>query len=141
VIDAQDIIELAGELSLDPSVVEKDYVLGWLLNAISHHPELGQSWLFKGGTCLKKVFFETYRFSEDLDFTLLADEQLDQALSSVACKGCCVRSIGSPVSRCLQIKSASMSFRTGAAGPLPRHESTIADRSNRVAVSRESSWT
>jgi len=28
------------------------------------------SWAFKGGTCLKKCYFETYRFSEDLDFTL-----------------------------------------------------------------------
>jgi hypothetical protein len=27
--------------------------------------------VFKGGTCLKKCYFETYRFSEDLDFTLL----------------------------------------------------------------------
>jgi hypothetical protein len=35
VIDAQDIVERAGELSLDPTVVEKDYVLGWLLGGIS----------------------------------------------------------------------------------------------------------
>jgi len=27
-------------------------------------------WVFKGGTCLKKCYFETYRFSEDLDFTI-----------------------------------------------------------------------
>ncbi len=27
--------------------------------------------MFKGGTCLKKCFVETYRFSEDLDFTVL----------------------------------------------------------------------
>lgn len=79
-IAAQDIIELAGELSLDPSVVEKDYVLGWLLAGISQHPELGPSWVFKGGTCLKKVFFETYRFSEDLDFTLREQAQIDEAL-------------------------------------------------------------
>jgi predicted nucleotidyltransferase component of viral defense system len=78
VIDAQDIIELAGELSLDPSVVEKDYVLGWLLAGIAQHPELGRRWVFKGGTCLKKVFFETYRFSEDLDFTLLAEDHVDE---------------------------------------------------------------
>jgi predicted nucleotidyltransferase component of viral defense system len=26
--------------------------------------------VLKGGTCLKKCYFETYRFSEDLDFTL-----------------------------------------------------------------------
>ncbi len=26
--------------------------------------------MFKGGTCLKKCYFESYRFSEDLDFTV-----------------------------------------------------------------------
>jgi len=34
-------------------------------------PVLSQSWVFKGGTCLKKCYIETYRFSEDLDFTVL----------------------------------------------------------------------
>jgi predicted nucleotidyltransferase component of viral defense system len=29
-----------------------------------------ESWVFKGGACLKKCYFETYRFSEDLDFSL-----------------------------------------------------------------------
>ncbi len=77
-IDRQDIIELAGELSLDPMVVEKDYVLGWLLAAISQHMELGPNWVFKGGTCLKKVFFETYRFSEDLDFTVRDEPHIDE---------------------------------------------------------------
>ena len=47
-IDAQHIVELAGELSLDPSVVEKDYALGKLLAGISQHPEIGPSWVFKG---------------------------------------------------------------------------------------------
>lgn len=51
-------------------MIEKDYVLGWLLWGIHGHEAIGESWMFKGGTCLKKCFFETYRFSEDLDFTL-----------------------------------------------------------------------
>ena len=33
-------------------------------------------WIFKGGTCLKKCYFDTYRFSEDLDFTLPGDSSL-----------------------------------------------------------------
>jgi hypothetical protein len=33
--------------------------------------------VFKGGTCLKKCYFETYRFSEDLDFTLRDENHLD----------------------------------------------------------------
>jgi predicted nucleotidyltransferase component of viral defense system len=32
--------------------------------------------VFKGGTCLKKCYFETYRFSEDLDFTLTDESHL-----------------------------------------------------------------
>ena len=54
-------------------VVEKDYVLGWLLWGIGASESLGDSWVFKGGTCLKKCYIETYRFSEDLDFTVLPD--------------------------------------------------------------------
>lgn len=69
-IDKHEILEFAREFSLAPDVIEKDYVLGWLLAGISADPEIGTSWIFKGGTCLKKCYFETYRFSEDLDFTL-----------------------------------------------------------------------
>jgi predicted nucleotidyltransferase component of viral defense system len=70
-ISKQDILDRASEWQLRPEVVEKDYVLGWLLAAISSHRELQALWIFKGGTCIKKTYFETYRFSEDLDFTLL----------------------------------------------------------------------
>ncbi len=58
-----------------PTTVQKDYVLGWLLRAIAEHPILSK-WAFKGGTCLKKCFFETYRFSEDLDFTIPKDQPI-----------------------------------------------------------------
>ena len=69
-IDAAEIQAVATDLGLSAEVVEKDYVLGWLLAGIYAHPALSASWVFKGGTCLKKCYFETYRFSEDLDFTL-----------------------------------------------------------------------
>ncbi len=71
-IGKPEILLRALEWNLRPEVVEKDYVLGWLLAAIGAHPVAGREWVFKGGTCLKKCFFETYRFSEDLDFTLVA---------------------------------------------------------------------
>ncbi len=70
-INRQEILDLATDFGLAPNVVEKDYALGWLLAGFGQHPDTRNSWLFKGGTCLKKCFFETYRFSEDLDFTLL----------------------------------------------------------------------
>ena len=77
-IDKREILETASTLGLLPNVVEKDYVLGWLLAGIHAHPDLTESWVFKGGTCLKKCFFETYRFSEYLDFTLCDESQLDE---------------------------------------------------------------
>jgi predicted nucleotidyltransferase component of viral defense system len=52
--------------------------LGWILASINAHEELADSWVFKGGTCLKKCYFETYRFSEDLDFTLRDESHLDE---------------------------------------------------------------
>ncbi len=70
-IGKEDIRARAGEWQLRMDVVEKDYVLGWLLAAIAVNPETASQWVFKGGTCLKKCFFETYRFSEDLDFSLM----------------------------------------------------------------------
>ncbi len=78
-IGKQDILDRAAEWQLRPEVVEKDYVLGWLLVALGRHAETGQHWIFKGGTCLKKCYFETYRFSEDLDFTLAEPSRYAEA--------------------------------------------------------------
>ena len=78
-INKQDILDRAAEWQLRPEVVEKDYVLGWLLAAISSHSELQALWIFKGGTCIKKTYFETYRFSEDLDFTLVREAPYSEA--------------------------------------------------------------
>lgn len=76
-IDRREIIGIAGTKSLLPQVIEKDYVLGWILAGIYQHESLTDNWIFKGGTCLRKCFFETYRFSEDLDFTLRNPTQID----------------------------------------------------------------
>jgi len=77
-IDKREIMEFSREFGLNANVVEKDYVIGWVLWGISSRPELGSSWAFKGGTCLKKCYFETYRFSEDLDFTLPGTDYLEE---------------------------------------------------------------
>lgn len=77
-IDRREILEIASSFSMLPNVVEKDYVLGWVLAGINAHDDLAEAWVFKGGTCLKKCYFETYRFSEDLDFTLLDESHLDE---------------------------------------------------------------
>jgi predicted nucleotidyltransferase component of viral defense system len=82
VIAKQEIMTLAAQLQLQAHVVEKDYALGWFLAGIAAHPVIGPRWVFKGGTCLKKCYFETYRFSEDLDFTLQDAEHLDGSFLS-----------------------------------------------------------
>lgn len=70
-ITRADLVERVREWGLTEEVIEKDYVLGWLLWGIGADSVLGRQWIFKGGTCLKKCYIETYRFSEDLDFTVL----------------------------------------------------------------------
>ena len=64
---------------LQPRVVEKDYVIGWALWGIGGDTHLSDSWAFKGGTCLKKCYIDTPRFSEDLDFTVLPGGPSDPA--------------------------------------------------------------
>jgi predicted nucleotidyltransferase component of viral defense system len=78
VIDRQEIMDFSREFGLTANIIEKDYVLGWLLAGISNNPEIRSIWVFKGGTCLKKCYFETYRFSEDLDFTVLHGDHQDE---------------------------------------------------------------
>ena len=50
-------------------LLEKDYYLTIMLNGINK--ELDEKLVFKGGTCLNKLYFDYFRLSEDLDFTLL----------------------------------------------------------------------
>jgi predicted nucleotidyltransferase component of viral defense system len=54
----------------DLAFMEKDYALTWVLKAISMNPALSETLVFKGGTCISKMYAENYRLSEDLDFSL-----------------------------------------------------------------------
>lgn len=76
-IGRQEVRDFSREFGLSQNVIEKDYVLGWVLAGIANHSVLGSEWVFKGGTCLKKCYFETYRFSEDLDFTVTTADNLN----------------------------------------------------------------
>jgi len=64
----------AREFGVRDQQIEKDYILSWILQGIAQHKELSKTLAFKGGTVLKKVYFEDYRYSEDLDFTLLDND-------------------------------------------------------------------
>jgi uncharacterized protein len=64
----------AREVGVRDQQIEKDYILSWILKGVSQHVELSNKIVFKGGTVLKKVYFAEYRFSEDLDFTLINND-------------------------------------------------------------------
>lgn len=76
-ISLAELQESALEWGLPLTTVERDYALGWVLWGVGTQPEIMDRWIFKGGTCLKKCFVETWRFSEDLDFSLLPESSID----------------------------------------------------------------
>ena len=48
-------------------LIEKDYYLTLILSRMR---ELSENLIFKGGTCLNKVYYVYYRLSEDIDFSM-----------------------------------------------------------------------
>jgi predicted nucleotidyltransferase component of viral defense system len=76
--------ELGGR-RIPESVLERDYCIAWFLVGLSR-ASLKNKITFKGGTALRRCHFPDYRFSEDLDFTLLQPlsfEELKQELEQV----------------------------------------------------------
>jgi predicted nucleotidyltransferase component of viral defense system len=59
---------------------EKDYVIVWVLFALSKREEVLENWALKGGTCLRHCYYPGYRFSEDIDFSCkLSSSNLSKA--------------------------------------------------------------
>lgn len=71
--------EIANEIGVHPSFVEKDYYAVQILAKISHFSCLGFSPVFSGGTCLSKAYSIIQRFSEDLDFSIYGSKNLTKA--------------------------------------------------------------
>lgn len=67
----KEIRTIAERLKVPSDTVDKDYVLGHFLHELFKQPWAINNLLFKGGTCLKKCYFEEYRFSEDIDATII----------------------------------------------------------------------
>ncbi len=70
-----EIKEMAREYGVPETTIEKDYALNWILRSLYQQTEL---LALKGGTGLRKVFFNNYRFSEDLDFTMLRSTEISE---------------------------------------------------------------
>jgi predicted nucleotidyltransferase component of viral defense system len=71
-----EINRIAREQGVPPSTIDKDWVLSHVLAALFRQDWARETLLFKGGTCLKKCYFPGYRFSEDIDFTILKEDFL-----------------------------------------------------------------
>jgi predicted nucleotidyltransferase component of viral defense system len=69
-----EIKERARDLGVPESTIERDYAQNWLLKALY---DTGSEMVLKGGTGVKKVYVPEYRFSDDLDFTLLGEMAVD----------------------------------------------------------------
>ncbi len=72
------------------ALLEKEIILHKLLRELSNNPLFRENFVFKGGTCLIKCYFDYYRFSEDLDFSwknqqafsLKSQKEIRRALSA-----------------------------------------------------------
>ena len=65
----------AAASGVELAIADLDYALGCFLASLYRHQRAG-ALRFKGGTCLRKCYHPDYRFSVDLDFTLV--EELDR---------------------------------------------------------------
>lgn len=61
---------IARKKGVPESTVERDYAQNWLLFGLSR---TSLKMALKGGTGIRKVYIGNYRFSDDLDFTLLGE--------------------------------------------------------------------
>ncbi|MFH1939075.1 MAG: nucleotidyl transferase AbiEii/AbiGii toxin family protein [bacterium] len=68
---------LAIKNNISPEIIEKDYFIELLLFYFSKNSSLCENFVFRGGTALKKVYFPEYRFSEDLDFVIDSQKEIN----------------------------------------------------------------
>jgi len=87
VISATELRALAAAAGVDPSVVARDYCQGWLLHGLAG-TSLHEGLVSKGGTALRKCYFEDYRFSDDLDFTCLRETLSTEDLQPLIGRAC-----------------------------------------------------
>jgi len=76
-IKPNEINKLANSEGVRQQQIENDYIISWVLWGIYNNDTLKDALIFKGGTCIKKVHVEDYRYSEDMDFTLNPDMEQD----------------------------------------------------------------
>ena len=71
-----------GGRRIPEAVLERDYCLAWFLVGLSRS-SLRDIFAFKGGTALKRCYMGDYRFSDDLDFTLVRTTSFEKILAEL----------------------------------------------------------
>ena len=62
--------QTASQMKLNPSIVEKDFWVCFMLDHLFHDCKFKDAFVFKGGTSLSKSYHAIERFSEDIDLIL-----------------------------------------------------------------------
>jgi hypothetical protein len=84
VLTRQLITRRASNDGVDAPTAERDYVLAHVVGQLHRAtPDDGGRLVFKGGTSLRLVYFERYRYSADLDFTVVGGS-INAAIGALA---------------------------------------------------------
>jgi predicted nucleotidyltransferase component of viral defense system len=67
-IAKEEIESRSEELAVGLADVQRDYIFGWILSGIYSVSDLGKYLILKGGNCFRKAYFDSTRYSPDLDF-------------------------------------------------------------------------
>ena len=77
-IPLMEIREKARFYGVPASTIERDYTQNWLLASFNL-----MNMVLKGGTGIRKVYIQKYRFSDDLDFTLIETQKSEEILQKI----------------------------------------------------------
>lgn len=112
----------SGGRRIPETILERDYCIAWFLVGLSRSP-IRPSLAFKGGTALKRCHFADYRFSEDMDFTLLKDTSFNDLKAGLEAVYAETKKESGITFRFLredaQSHLNSFTFYVGYEGPLP----------------------
>lgn len=72
-IQREEILEKSKEFGISPNNVQRDYLFGWILHGLYNKSDLSKHFILKGGNCFRKAYFESTRYSNDLDFSVLSE--------------------------------------------------------------------
>ncbi|TRX46321.1 nucleotidyl transferase AbiEii/AbiGii toxin family protein [Fulvivirga sp. M361] len=124
-IQPKEISKISNQVGVRPQQIEKDYVISWILWGIAQNEFLSEYLIFKGGTCIKKIHIENYRYSEDMDFTLSEDSVSDteiyaqfNSLFGILARETRMRLSINESSKDTHIASGSIKFYIDYVGPL-----------------------